>query len=72
MDIGIWYARSAEFMQTDTMEILRWLRVIGDTIFFAAAGALALGVFVIGLETGWPLEEREMGVAPVVEKSGEP
>lgn len=42
---GFWYARSAEFMQTDTMEVLRWLRVVGDTIF--AAGALALGFFVL-------------------------
>ena len=32
------------------METLRWLRVLGDTIF--AAGALALVVFVIGLRTG--------------------
>src|SRR5690606_37841202 len=30
---GLWYARSAEFMQTGYMEIFRWLRVIGDTIF---------------------------------------
>lgn len=43
---GLWYARSAEFMQTDLMETLRWLRVVGDTIF--AAGAVALGWFVLG------------------------
>jgi nitric oxide reductase subunit B len=53
---GLWYARSMEFMQTPTMEILRWLRVIGDTIF--AAGALALGWFVIGLKTGWSLQKQ--------------
>ena len=46
----MWYARSAEFMQTGTMDVLRWLRVIGDTIF--AAGAVALGWFVLGLKTG--------------------
>ena len=48
---GMWYARSAEFMQTDLMTKLRWMRVIGDTIF--GIGALALGWFVIGLKTGW-------------------
>jgi nitric oxide reductase subunit B len=48
---GTWYARSAEFMQTPTMNTLRWLRVIGDTLF--AAGAVALGWFVLGLKTGW-------------------
>lgn len=50
---GLWYARSAEFLQTDLMNTLRWLRVIGDTIF--AAGALALGWFILGLKTGWSL-----------------
>jgi len=52
---GLWYARSMEFMQTDTMEILRWLRVIGDTIF--AAGVVALAWFVVGLKTGWSLKQ---------------
>src|SRR5690606_36419411 len=28
---GMWYARSAEFMQTYLMDLLRWLRVVGDT-----------------------------------------
>jgi hypothetical protein len=51
LPVGIpWYARSAEFMQTDIMNTLRWMRVIGDTIF--AAGALGLGWFVVGLLTG--------------------
>lgn len=54
VEYGLWYARSMEFMQTDLMETLRWLRAIGDTIF--AIGALALGWFVIGLKTGWSLE----------------
>jgi nitric oxide reductase subunit B len=48
---GLWYARSAEFLQTGLMNTLRWLRVIGDTIF--ALGVFALGWFVLGLKTGW-------------------
>jgi nitric oxide reductase subunit B len=51
---GLWYARSAEFLQSPTLDTFRWLRVIGDTIF--AAGVLALGWFVIGLKTGWSVE----------------
>jgi nitric oxide reductase subunit B len=35
------------------METLRWLRVVGDTIF--ATGVIALGWFVLGLKTGWSL-----------------
>jgi nitric oxide reductase subunit B len=38
-------------MQTPLMDTLRWLRVIGDTVF--TAGAVALGLFVVGLKTGW-------------------
>ncbi len=48
---GMWYARSAEFLQTGLMNVLRWLRVVGDTIF--AAGVVVLGWFVLGLKTGW-------------------
>ncbi len=44
---GMWYARSAEFMQSDVITSLRWVRVLGDTVF--AVGAVALAVFVVGL-----------------------
>jgi nitric oxide reductase subunit B len=50
IDHGLWYARSAEFMQQPHMQYLRWLRAIGDTIF--AAGALMLAWFMVGLLTG--------------------
>jgi len=53
---GLWYARSAEFLQTDLMNTLRWLRVIGDTIF--AIGVLALAWFVLGLKTGWSVSRN--------------
>jgi nitric oxide reductase subunit B len=54
---GLWYARSAEFLQAGIMDTLRWLRVIGDTIF--AMGILGLGWFVVGLKTGWSITEAE-------------
>jgi len=52
---GLWYARSAEFMQDPTMEFFRWLRVIGDTIF--GLGVLALAWFVFGLKGGWSVKK---------------
>jgi nitric oxide reductase subunit B len=55
---GMWYARSAEFMQTPTMNTLRWLRIFGDTIF--ASGIMALAWFVLGLKTGWSLHHDEV------------
>ena len=54
---GYWFARSAEFMQTETMQTLRWLRVIGDTIF--TLGAFALVWFVAGLTTGHSIDKGE-------------
>ena len=54
---GYWYARSAEFMQTDIMQTFRWLRVPGDTIIFL--GAMALVMFVFGLKTGKSFREAE-------------
>jgi nitric oxide reductase subunit B len=47
VDKGYWYARSAEFLHTPLMDTLRWMRVIGDTVF--AAGAIAFVVAVARL-----------------------
>lgn len=58
---GLWYARSAEFLQSPMLDTFRWLRIIGDSIF--AIGALALAYFVIGLKTGWSLKE-ETDISP--------
>lgn len=53
---GMWYARSADFLQQDIILRLTWLRMFGDIIF--AAGILALGWFILGLKTGWSLEDE--------------
>lgn len=44
---GYWSARSPEFMQTDLMQWLRWMRVFGDTVF--AVGAFAFVWFAFKL-----------------------
>ncbi|MEJ2103372.1 MAG: nitric-oxide reductase large subunit [Ignavibacteriaceae bacterium] len=44
---GYWYARSAEFLQTNIMQTLRWMRAFGDTIF--AIGAMVLVYFIFSL-----------------------
>ena len=61
---GLWYARSADFLQQPWLDTLRWMRVIGDTIF--AAGTVALAWFVIGLKTGWSV--RDEADLPAVER----
>jgi nitric oxide reductase subunit B len=44
---GYWSARSPEFMQTTLMQNLRWMRMVGDTVF--AFGAIAWVWFAINL-----------------------
>lgn len=53
---GYWYARSAEFMQTEIMHFLRWMRVPGDILL--ALGELLLVIFIIGLKFGWSNKEK--------------
>lgn len=48
---GLWYARSAEFLQQPLLETLRWLRLVGDSLFLV--GAFAFAWFVLGVKTGW-------------------
>jgi len=60
---GMWYARSAEFMQQPLMSTLRWMRIFGDTIF--ALGSVALAIFVIGLATGWSYKKDEYDLKKV-------
>lgn len=57
---GMWFARSAEFMQDPTLQTFRWLRIFGDTIF--AAGVLALAWFIAGLKTGWSLDKNKKNI----------
>jgi len=65
---GYWYARSPEFMHSEVMQTLRWLRVPGDTLF--ALGAIAFVWFVAGLKTGHSIRAGE--ARDSLEKEPEP
>ena len=54
---GTWYARSAEFMQSGTMQTLRWMRVPGDILF--ATGAVLFAWFILGLLTGHSYDDQK-------------
>jgi nitric oxide reductase subunit B len=60
------------FLQTGPMNVLRWMRLIGDTTF--ALGVIVLGCFVLGLQTGHSYTERGYVVAgePGVQKGAPP
>jgi nitric oxide reductase subunit B len=61
VSVGYWSARSAEFMQSDLMQTLRWLRMIGDTIF--ALGAISFVYFALDLMFRRP--DRTVSTIPV-------
>jgi len=52
---GLWYARSAEFMQQPYIVTFKWLRMIGDSMF--ALGTISLAWFIFGLKGGWSLRK---------------
>jgi nitric oxide reductase subunit B len=54
---GLWYARSAEFLQSPLITALKWWRVPGDVLF--GIGIIALAWFVVGLKTGWSFRGRK-------------
>lgn len=63
---GMWYARSAQFLQGEGMDTLRWLRVIGDTVF--AIGLLALAWFIAGLHFGWSTTNQPDAIQNTMQK----
>jgi nitric oxide reductase subunit B len=65
VDTGLWYARSAEFLQSPILERLRWLRIVGDGVFLS--GVASLVWFTVGLRTGWSFVDRpELVPGPTV------
>ncbi len=54
---GYWFARSAEFLYSPAVQVFKWLRAIGDTVF--AVGAVVMSLFVFGLATGHSLLKRK-------------
>jgi nitric oxide reductase subunit B len=57
---GMWFARSADFLQSPLLEQRRWLRIIGDAVFMSGVAALAW--FTLGLWTGWSFQRETIAV----------
>jgi nitric oxide reductase large subunit len=65
VSVGYWSARSSEFMQTELMQTLRWMRMIGDSVF--ALGAISFVYFALALM--WQRPEKISGVVPPPSKA---
>jgi nitric oxide reductase subunit B len=64
VETGLWSARSAEFLQQPLLETLRWLRIIGDTVFLIGVGFFAW--FMAGLWFGWSVDAERVKEQRVV------
>ena len=62
VDHGLWHARSAEFMQQDHMQILRWMRMPGDAVFLF--GVATLVYWALGIWTGRSFLPESLGAVP--------
>ena len=51
-----WSARSADFLQQDFMQVIRWMRMPGDILL--GLGEVLLVVFIFGLQFGWSRKEK--------------
>ncbi len=58
---GLWYARSAEFLQQDHIQLFRWLRMVGDVIFLI--GVASLLWWSLGSWTGRSIRKTAAGAA---------
>ncbi|MCP3987408.1 MAG: nitric-oxide reductase large subunit [bacterium] len=63
---GLWFARSADFLQQPFIQNLRWLRLVGDTVFLGGVASLAW--FVLGLRTGWSFLPEEQPLDATAEE----
>ncbi len=63
VSVGYWSARSSEFLQTNLMQTLRWLRMIGDTVF--ALGAVSFVYFALDLMLRRPGKAVQIGTGPI-------
>jgi nitric oxide reductase subunit B len=68
IETGLWFARSAEFLQQPWIQGLRWLRMVGDVTFLVGVGAFAW--FMAGLWFGWSYEAEPAAVRPSVLPDG--
>ncbi len=67
-ETGLWFARSAEFMEQPLVHQLRWMRAVGDTVFLS--GVFSLVWWAIGLLTGRSYVQEPVQSSPVLERDG--
>ena len=67
---GLWYARSAEFLQQPWIQALRWFRIAGDTVFLYGVAQFAW--FVLGLWTGRSFDRAPEPASPSAAPQAQP
>ena len=71
VDQGLWFGRSAEFIEGDIFKSFTWLRGIGATVFYAG-GVIPLVWFVITRMNSIKKWQPEVAGVPDIEPLPEP
>jgi len=61
--VGMWYARSEEFLQMPLLETLRWVRTFGDVVFIVGAIAVFWQVVSGLVGSSRPVSAQGVGLA---------
>ncbi|HRO61502.1 MAG TPA: cbb3-type cytochrome c oxidase subunit I, partial [Burkholderiaceae bacterium] len=61
--VGMWYARSEEFLQLPLLETLRWVRTFGDVVFIVGAVAVFWQVVSVLGDSSRPAATQGIGAA---------
>jgi nitric oxide reductase subunit B len=61
-ETGLWFARSAEFMEQPLIHQLRWMRIVGDVLFLS--GVFSLVWWALGLLSGRSYAQEPAQPAP--------
>jgi len=64
---GLWFARSAAFLEQPLVSSFRWARLIGESVFLVGVGCFVL--FMLGLWTGRSFASAREGAAGAAEAS---
>ncbi|MCK9507070.1 MAG: nitric-oxide reductase large subunit [Pigmentiphaga sp.] len=62
VSVGMWYARSDEFLQQGFLETLRWIRTLGDVVFIIGAFAIAWQVVISVFAPRRPYQAPATGI----------
>jgi nitric oxide reductase subunit B len=67
---GLWFARSAEFIDSQSFQNLTWLRIVGGSIF-VLGGVIPLSWAIFSSARHFKIQDRKIADAQTIREVGE-